>query len=147
MVLPYEGKLNADINAAECLSRSRSNCVEIHMDERTDSGRVLGKKKKKNENGKKKLKLSVARAKEFHSRFSEEKYPPNKRTGMRGDVRSIRMFNQEGRFFSFAGGRRRKGHAVGRSGIVTLWLKSQQPIGLFTGQPIRSWLLRFNTYS
>lgn len=57
--------------------------------------------------------------KEFHSRLSEEK-PPNKRTGMRGDVRSIRMFNQEGRLFSFAGERRRKGQAVGRSGIVTL---------------------------
>lgn len=46
---------------------------------------------------------------EFHRRFGEEKPPPpNKRPGMRGDVRSIRVFNQEGRprFFSFAGERR-----------------------------------------
>lgn len=34
---------------------------------------------------------------EFNRRFSEEK-PPNKRTGMRGDRSSIRMFNQEGAF-------------------------------------------------
>lgn len=86
--------------------------------------------------------------KEFHRRFSEEK-PPNKRMGKRGDGRSIRVFNQEGRpsLFSFAGERRRQGQAVGQSGILTLQLKSQPPIGLFTGQPIRSWLLRFNTYS
>lgn len=63
-----------------------------------------------------KTKADSFHMKEFHS---EEKCP-NKRTGMRGDLRSIRVFNQEGHFFSFAGERRRKGRAVGRSGIVTL---------------------------
>lgn len=85
--------------------------------------------------------------KEFHS---EVKRPPNKkkRTSMEDSSRRwIRAFNQEQHFFSFAGERQRKGRAVGRSAIVTLWLRSQPPIGLFIGQPIRFWLLRFNTYS
>lgn len=41
LLLSHEGKLNAGINAAECWSGNRSNCVEIYVDERTDNGHVF----------------------------------------------------------------------------------------------------------
>lgn len=96
-VLSHEGRLNASSTARpEDRLLNRSNCGEIYPDEKTDSGLVWNE-----ENWSSHLK-------EFHSGFCEEK-PPNKRTGMWEDGRSIRMFNQEGRFFfSFAGERRKK---------------------------------------
>lgn len=91
-----------------------------------------------------------AEASAFNKEFHRRRKAPRQKNGHEGEMcgRYGCLIKRDVQAFSHLREKEGdKGKLLARSGILTSQLKSQPPIGLFTGQPIRSWLLRFNTYS